>query len=264
MNMSHIKKERKADRHPKTLGFTLIELLVVIAIISLLVSILLPSLSKARELARAAVCMSHERQLGLMLSLYATGGDGSYPMAMYRPDVGPNMNWRDFLVADGHVGSVDEISTTPGNANADAAERAAMFCPSNIEPERTSPGGYSIYGYSYGYFHSYDSRPAMGGSRWPAPDGLATTIDQIARPSIIASTMETRTAYADSTMSWWQVPDPVNTVDHTWMDIHNDRSNYLFADGHVESIAMDAMMHTGVFPWKELVWRGYEGPAAWR
>ena len=51
-------------------GFTLIELLVVIAIISLLVSILLPSLSAARELARRAVCMSNVRSIGMGYHFY--------------------------------------------------------------------------------------------------------------------------------------------------------------------------------------------------
>jgi prepilin-type N-terminal cleavage/methylation domain-containing protein/prepilin-type processing-associated H-X9-DG protein len=52
-------------------GFTLIELLVVIAIIALLVSILLPALSRVRELARSVVCLSQIRQIGMGSLNYA-------------------------------------------------------------------------------------------------------------------------------------------------------------------------------------------------
>ncbi|HAU38605.1 MAG TPA: hypothetical protein DCX07_12920 [Phycisphaerales bacterium] len=57
-------------------GFTLIELLVVVAILSLLVSILMPSLRKARELAMVAVCLSGQHAVGVALSLYANDNDG--------------------------------------------------------------------------------------------------------------------------------------------------------------------------------------------
>lgn len=59
-------------------AFTLIELLVVIAIISLLVSILLPSLQTAKELAKSVACASNQKNLGLALSIYA-GDCGYYP-----------------------------------------------------------------------------------------------------------------------------------------------------------------------------------------
>jgi len=60
------------------LGFTLIELLVVVAILALLISILLPSIGRAREQARATVCASDIRQLALANAGYAAESGGRY------------------------------------------------------------------------------------------------------------------------------------------------------------------------------------------
>ncbi len=73
----------------KRSGFTLIELLVVIAVIGVLMSLLLPALSKAKASARRAACGSNLRQVGVGMGIYLGKFNDRLPYASMMPSVGP-------------------------------------------------------------------------------------------------------------------------------------------------------------------------------
>lgn len=100
-------------------GFTLVELLVVISIIALLISILLPSLSKAREQAKAVKCAANLRAVGQGVAIYLAENNGVYPPSYTYPTSKtgginiiqanqsvPNgyLHWSFFLYSGGRVG----------------------------------------------------------------------------------------------------------------------------------------------------------------
>ncbi|MFO0885277.1 MAG: DUF1559 domain-containing protein [Pirellulales bacterium] len=103
-------------------GFTLIELLVVIAIIGILVALLLPAITRARESARNAACKNNLRQFGIGLQLHA--------------DKDPNGRFCTGQWDQNRDGCMDTYGWVADLVNIQAARPADMLCPSN--PLRTT------------------------------------------------------------------------------------------------------------------------------
>jgi prepilin-type N-terminal cleavage/methylation domain-containing protein/prepilin-type processing-associated H-X9-DG protein len=107
-------------RHDAT-AFTLIELLVVISIISLLISILLPALARARSSANNITCLSHLRQIGTALFTYASENKNSLPVGYYDGKLGAGYdgaNATDWAVLINNImsGSGSTFATDTGGS----------------------------------------------------------------------------------------------------------------------------------------------------
>lgn len=119
----------------KKSAFTLIELLVVIAIISLLVSILLPSLTKAKQLARIAFCMNSQHAILIAFSIWSDDNDGWVPP----------ITWQGMLSDYGIAWDKDTGPAAGGVLHCPADPNSAFWnAPTNLLTMGTMYSGYGI------------------------------------------------------------------------------------------------------------------------
>lgn len=91
-------------------AFTLIELLVVISIIALLMAVLLPSLQRAREQAKAVACMSNQKQWGIYFSLYTQDNNGRFHPGW---NVAADKHWSWLIVLEPYYWDNPDLASCP-------------------------------------------------------------------------------------------------------------------------------------------------------
>lgn len=195
-------------------AFTLIELLIVIAIIGILAGMLLPSLSRAKAKARQAGCMSNLRQIGLGIQMYADDNAGYGPTTTHGTST--NASW--IYQLSSYVGQVDRIRVCP--ADPKTVQRLTNNASSYTLNEYTAVDLVDPFGTRLESFRKLDALPR------PSETMIVFEISDAAGIN----------AYNDHTHSrnwhlgWGSVTADIQPTRH------GTSANYLFADGHVESI----------------------------
>ena len=212
--------------------FTLIELLVVVAIIGILASMLLPALGSARNKAKKASCINNLKQLGYVTQLYFDDNEGEFPWR--NPNAGYRASYDDFLAGYDTPESLSwaDISKN-GLSEADVAGRNQMYiCPSS--PYTTAPQrSYSI---------NVRGNSSQDGFRGVSGHILGSSkINEIVNPTRVIAYTEGGTSRkmgdtGDGTIANFQWKDLYVNLTYGGKEPHQDKTNYLMADGHAESM----------------------------
>ena len=135
-----------SDRPARHKGFTLVELLVVIGIIAVLISILLPTLSKIRRQANTLKCSSNMRQLSMAMLMYINDNKGKFPPSEFSTIAGIypyGFSWCNELVRRNYIkGPGFSVYKKPNSAtNAKSFPSNSPFkCPEGVEEDVTAGG----------------------------------------------------------------------------------------------------------------------------
>ena len=201
-------------------AFTLIELLVVIAIISLLVSILLPSLNVAKDLAKSVLCQANLRGLGTSLLGYASESEGVIHIFQW-PTRLKDADW------------VDESYVHEKN------DRAGLFnCPSL--PFSSVERWQGDYAMAYLFWDLYPKND-------PTQPSFFLPFDDLKNAASSGMLTEARYDFNYTSACVGNIAD--NWSEKRWLrNPHNKSLNLFYCDGHAENFKAEYDTDMGYDP----------------
>ncbi len=207
--------------------FTLIELLVVVAIIAILASMLLPALTKARDMARRTSCGNQLKQVNMANMMYADENDGYLPnpaiFSWWRAD------WMNALVNGKYISGDRQPSATTTGAAGSAYKMFTCTSWNIVVHASGGPGNYMINQELAGNEPTWRSWRPEG---LPNPSNITTTTESGAYNTDTGN-------FASFHLAYNRYTGGANTgymggLGRANRGNHNGTNNLSFADGHLE------------------------------